>query len=222
VYSPVDLLIVAAYAPELDPLRELLGDGLSGTIRGVRVMARPVGIGLALAAAGVSYRVATRRPRGVVMVGSCGAYPDRGRAVGEVTVARAVRLVDPAEVTGDAAYPQAMSVVEETDRAMSEGLVSHGGVPARVATTLAVTTSARVAGEIARRTDSDVEHLEAFAAAAACAKERTPFAVVLGIADVVGTGTRVEWRAHGRAAHDAAGRVVAAWLRAQAPGLWLS
>lgn len=219
MYSPTDLLIVAAHAPELEPFRALLGEGLTGTVRGLRVAARPVGIGLALAAAGVSYRIATRRPRAVVMVGSCGAYPDGGRSLGDVIVASAVHLADPAIVTGAAYFPAPMVTVVETDPALREGLEAEGAIAAAVANPLAITSEPARAETLARATGCAIEHLEAFALAAVCAKERTRFAVLLGVANMVGPGAHAEWKAHARAAHEAVGAVVNRWLSAQAPGL---
>lgn len=216
-----DLLIAAAFEPELDPLVPILGSGLSGTVRGIRIMARPVGIGLPLAAAGISNRVTVLRPRAVLMIGSCGAYPSRGRAIGDVVAARTIHLVEPAVVADEAGFPRAMSVREEADAAMSAGLAQYGASLASIATTLAVTTSATLSAKIAERCECDVEHLEAFAGAAACSKERIAFTTVLGVANIVGPSGREQWKANGAAAHSAAVRVVMAWLDARAPGLAL-
>src|SRR5207302_928248 len=69
----VDLLVVAAYAPELTGLRRLLGDELYGNVSGVHVAGKSVGIGLANASAGATQRVLQLTPRAVVLVGTCGA-----------------------------------------------------------------------------------------------------------------------------------------------------
>ena len=46
----------------------------------------------------------------------------------------------------------------------------------------------------------------------ACAITSTPFAAVLGIANVVGSSGRAEWRAHHEAASAAALAIVETWL----------
>jgi nucleoside phosphorylase len=88
-----------------------------------------------------------------------------------------------------------------------------------VATTLAVTTDDALAARVAERTACDVEHLEAFAVAEACVHANVPFAVVLGVANRVGSTARGEWRQNHHATGHAAGALVARWLERGAPGL---
>ena len=51
-----------------------------------------------------------------------------------------------------------------------------------------------LAATLAESVGADVEHLEAFGVATACAREHIAFGVVLGIANIVGANAREEWR----------------------------
>ena len=97
-----------------------------------------------------------------------------------------------------------------------------GGRSVDVATTLGVTTDDALAEALARGARCEVEHLEAFAVAAACAAASVPFAAVLGVANMVGSQGREQWRKNHRAASDAAIALTLAWLRAGGLGLPLS
>ncbi len=216
----MDLLIVAAFPPELGALRKRFGDAMRGSIAGREIAAEAVGIGLPGAAVGAATRIATLAPRAVVMVGTCGVYALSRTAlpVLRVAVARRVRLVAPAVVEGRAAFPDPMSLACDAAGAMSTALVAAGGVHADIATTLAVTTDDALADRISRASACAVEHLEAYAVARACATFGVPFAAALGVANIVGSTARDEWRTHHRAAGDAAVALVVAWLDAGAAG----
>jgi futalosine hydrolase len=217
--QPCDLLIVAAFAPELVALQALLGPAMQAKVGGLVVAARPVGIGLVSAATGTATRLALGTPRAVVMVGTCGAYPDRGLSVGDVVIARSVLLVEPAVVDEEAAFPDPMSARVEAHAAMSAAIAASGGRVEDIGTTLAVTTSDALAARLGRESGASVEHLEAFAVATACAAHNIPFAAVLGVANAVGSLGREQWRAHHAAAGNAAGKFVARWAQAGAAGV---
>jgi futalosine hydrolase len=148
----------------------------------------------------------------VVLVGTCGAYPGTALRVGDVTVARKVLLVEPAAVEGAAEFPAPMSLASDADESMRTALASSGAIPVDVATTLAVTVNDDVATRIARATGAAAEHLEAHGVATACATFGVPLAVVLGVANVVGSRARDEWKKNHHAASRAAIDVVKAWL----------
>ncbi len=209
------LLVVAAFPPELAGFCSVLGDALRGRIGGRSVVTRTVGIGLPQAAVGATMAVADAKPEAVLLVGTCGAYPGSGLEVGDVVVARRLLLVDPSVVDGAAQFPGPMSVASETDASMLGDLLRAGAVAADVATTLAVTVDDEMAGRTARGASAQVEHLEAHGVACACATLGVPFVAVFGVANAVGSRAREEWRAHHRAAGDAAVRCVIAWLEGQ-------
>ncbi len=214
-----DLLVVAAFAPELA--------GFEALVAGVtlEVASGPVGIGLVAAASGTAERLVELArlrdrgglPRGVVLVGTCGAYPESGLSVGDVISGRDVLLCEPSVVEGRAAFPDPMPVRLGAHPSMRDALALGGARLADIATTLAVTTDDALAARLAAH--AAVEHLEAFAVATASAAKRVPFCAVLGVANPVGSKGRAEWRAH----HDAAGRAaaghVARWIRDGAVGL---
>jgi nucleoside phosphorylase len=203
-----DLLLLAAFHPELAPLKSSLGEGMHARLGGRDVAARVVGIGLPMAAAGTATQLLEMRPRAVVLLGTCGAYLGSGIAVGEVIAARRVRLVDHGVARGVAQFPDPMSVVTDAHPASLHTLVQAGARAADVATTLAITVDDAAAALIARAGAAHVEHLEAYGVAAACAARGVPFTAALGVANTVGARARDEWRTHHRTAAAAAVDVV--------------
>jgi nucleoside phosphorylase len=225
-----DVLVLAAFEPELAPLREALREafpGAPGEVAGVRVAATAVGIGLPAASVGAALSLGGRRellppPRLAILVGTCGAYVGAGLAIGEVAVARRVHLVAPcslAALGGLTQFPGAMVLVRDTHPETATALERAGARPADVATTLGVTVDDRAAAEIALATSSQIEHMEAYGVATACEAAHVPFAAVLGVANMVGSMAREQWRAHHRDAARAAIAVVLRWLEEGAVGL---
>jgi nucleoside phosphorylase len=203
----VDVLVVAAFAAEISPL--------GNPDRGELWEACIVGIGLVAATAGTMWSVRERGPRAVVAVGTCGAYEGSGLGIGDVVAARTVRLVDPSAVRGLTEYPESLSTQLSTDPHLLEELTRVGAHPADVATTLAVTVDDSVADEVARSTQCQVEHLEAFGVAVACAQSGVPFGAVLAVSNIVGRSARGEWLANHRACEANAASVVRRWLAAR-------
>lgn len=206
-----DVLLLAAFHPELAPLRARLGDGMRARVGGRDVAARIVGIGLPVAAAGAAMQLAEMQPRAVVLLGTCGAYLTAGAEgprIGEVVAARRLRLVAPSVVDGLAQFPEPMSVVADAHPAIADALVRAGARAVDVATTLAITVDDAAAARVAHRAAVQVEHLEAHGVAAACAARGVPFGAALGVANTVGSRARDEWRANHRAAASAAAEAV--------------
>jgi futalosine hydrolase len=212
-----DLLVVAAFAPELGGFDGLLGSAGEAEVYGLRVVAWPVGIGIVAAASGTAARLELGCPRAVVLVGTCGAYAGSGLSIGDVVMARASLLVEPAVLEGRAAHPEPMPTRLRTHAALTTAMAAAGARVVDIATTLAITTDDDLAMRLSAH--AGVEHLEAFAVASACASKGVPFGAVLGVANAVGSRGRVEWRAH----HDPAGRAAAAyvtrWIQSGARGL---
>jgi nucleoside phosphorylase len=187
---------------------------MAGDVGPTRVVARAVGIGLPMAAAGAAMHVGERRPGAVVAIGTCGAYAGSGLALGEVVVARKMRLVDLSVLRGSSQYPEPMSVVTEASPALSGAIArATSARMVDVATTLGITVDDIGAALIARTTGAEVEHLEAHGVATACAARGVPFAAVLGVANVVGADARAQWRIHHRSAAAAAVEALLRWLR---------
>ncbi len=183
------ILFLAAFAPELSALES-------------RLERATVGVGLVEAALGAARVIGARKPTGVVLVGTAGAYAGKGVSIGDVVIASRVLLV-----TAAGALVPAMPVDLATDERLGQGAEHVRRVT--VATTLAVTTDDQVARVLSAQ--GDVEHLEAFAVARACEEANVPFTAVLGIANVVGLRGRAEWREHHGAS--AAACAIAATLR---------
>ena len=217
-----DVLILGAFHPELAPLKPLLGDSLRARVGPADVVARVVGIGVAMAAVGAAMQLAENTPRLVVLIGTCGAYrvpgDPPGPGIGEVAVPARLRLTTPCVVDGLAQFPDPMSVSLDAHPTTVEGLLRAGGKRADVATTLAITVDDAAATRVARATGANVEHLEAHGVATACAARGVPFAAALGVANAVGSRAREQWGTHHRAAAAAAVAVLAQWLSAGVPG----
>jgi nucleoside phosphorylase len=208
-----DILILAAFHPELAALRPALGEAMAGPIGNALVLGRIVGIGLSASAAGAATHIQNLKPRLVVVLGTCGAYVGSGLAVGDVVVARRIHLVDAAVARGLAEFPEPMSTAIDADVMTAKAIgMATGARIVDVATTLAVTVDGSTAADIALASGAHVEHLEAHGVAMACAAHGVPFGAVLGVANVVGPGARKEWRAHHRDASQAAGEAVLRWL----------
>jgi nucleoside phosphorylase len=208
-----EVLLVAAFHPELAPLRAALGEALRGPIDGREVVARAVGIGLPMAAVGTAMQLAELQPRRVVLLGTCGAYSGSGLRIGEVVAARRILLADAAVGEGRAQFPEPMSIVAESHGPTVEALVRAGARAADVATTLAITVDDATAERVSRATGTQAEHLEAYGVVTACAARGVPCGVALGVANIVGSGARDEWRVHHRQAASAAVEVALRALR---------
>jgi nucleoside phosphorylase len=217
--ATADILVVAAFDPELEPLRSVLGPDLQARVGGREVAARAVGIGLPDAAVGAALQLAAMAAPIVVMIGTCGAYAGAPLALEGVVVSRRVHLADALALGGAAQYPGPMRTAIDTDAALAAAMASGGAHRADVAATLAITVDDAAATSIRDRTGAWVEHLEAFAVATACRRAERRFVAVLGVANVVGSRARDEWKAHHVAASAASAAVVVAWLQAGAPGV---
>jgi futalosine hydrolase len=217
--SQPDVLIMAAFHPELDALRTALGNPLKGRVGSLAVAATAIGIGLPAASVGAAMRLAELRPRAAMMMGTCGAYPSAGMAIGDVIVSRRLLLVDPSALAGASQFPEPMSIAIEGHPGLVRGLATAGARPAALATTLGVTVDDTMASRIALATGAEVEHLEAHGVATASAARGIPFVAAAGVANEVGARGREQWRMNHRRAAEAVTRVVLAWLRAGGAGL---
>jgi nucleoside phosphorylase len=179
----------AAVAAEL---RELGGEAL--------------GVGPVVAGISAGAWLARARPEAVVLLGTCGSYPG-GPPVGAVVASGTLGLGSAAAAMGLGYVPMAPGVLPG-----SELLLDRLPVPrARVLTVQAVSTAEGLVAAFAR--DWEVEHMESWAVARACADLSIPFVALLGVANRVGPDAHAEWRAN-RGAVEAAVVAVAAGLHA--------
>ncbi len=186
--------MLAAFAPEVAPL----------AIRGSSLPRAVVGVGLVEAAIGAEQAIATYQPGAVVLVGTAGAFASSRIAVGHVVVSTRAVVASTAVALDRGAIAPGMIHSVDADAGLYGRFVASGVKRVTVATTLAITTDDELARDIATQTGAHVEHLETFAVARACAKASIPFCAVLGIANVVGSRGRSQWRAHHERASSAA------------------
>jgi nucleoside phosphorylase len=219
--SACDVLVLAAFDPELSALHEVLGAGLTGRVGAFAVEARAVGIGLVASAVGAARLLRAPLPRAVVLVGTCGVYPQVDRAspsIGQAVVTAGVHLVDVGSVLGATELPSAVQSSRRSDEGLRAAFATQGVISVEVATTLGVTVDDAAAARLAR-TGVEVEHMEAFSVASACEGVGVPFVAVLGVSNVVGSSAREQWRSSHRSASRAAAGAIVGWLERGAPGL---
>ena len=160
-------------------VKEELGE-LPGTL---------VGVGLIAAATSVAKLLAAERPTGIILVGTAGSFSGHP-PIGAVVAAQLVGLGSVAETLGLGYVPRAPGPIE-TDARLRHCL----GLPtARVLTNLAITTDSVLARRFAA--DWEVEHMEAYAVAYACADAGVPFVAVLGVTNFVGPSAHAAWVLH--------------------------
>src|SRR5579872_7104691 len=131
-----DALFLAAFEPELAPLRSALANVAAAGPVG---FGQPLGVGLVLAAVGAVRVLAEHRPRAVVLLGTCGAYDNAALGPGRVIVSRQVKLVDPSALSRAADFPAPMPTRLDADARLATALAAAGAQPADIATTLAIT-----------------------------------------------------------------------------------
>jgi nucleoside phosphorylase len=217
-----DLLIVAAHAPEMAGLRSYLSDQLIGTIRGLQIRGKAVGIGMAAAGPASARGIVAVGPRAVILIGSCGVYPNLPQyRPYDVIVSSRIQLVSHAVNAGRSEFPGPMQTQLECDPLLAAGLAASGAraYAAPIACTLAKTTDDAIAASIHPATGCEAENLEAFAVAQACRASEVPFAAVLGVSNIVGSTGTQDWMQFQRAAVNAAAEVLVTWIQRGAQGL---
>ena len=183
------MLVLAAAKEELG--------GLDGEV---------VGIGPVIAAANASAIIAARKPTGVLLIGTAGAYPG-GPSIGEAISSRTIGLSSGVAAMGLGYTPRPPATIEGCTTMMAALHIE----PHNVLTTMAVTTDPTLC---IRLCDGwTVEHLEAFGVASACLIAQIPFIAVLGISNEVGSDAHRQWLAHRDAAQDAARTAILPLLR---------
>lgn len=165
----------------------------------------PVGIGPMLSSAGAMRALLEEPPESVVLIGTCGAYPGRGK-IGEVIIAEQVGFSSGTAVLGLGYVPRPPSPLPCTyDR-----LPQIDARPARVLTCPAVSTDPHLVDRIGD--GWDVEHLESYGVVWACKQLGIRCSVVLGIANIVGPDAHVEWLTNREMAQEAARKAIMPWL----------
>lgn len=217
-----DILIVAAHAPEMAGLRPWLSDSLIGQIRGLAVRGKAVGIGMAVAGPATARGIVAVRPRAVLLLGSCGVYPNLSQyRPHDVLVATKVTLVSHAVNAGKSEFPGPMQTRLDCNALLAAGLAASGSrvFTAPIACTLAQTTDDTIAATVHPATGCEAENLDAFAVGQACKASDVPFTAVLGVSNIVGSTGAHDWKQFQRAAVNAAAEVIVTWIQRGAQGL---
>ncbi len=202
------VLVVAAWEPELARFRERLeAAAATDPAGGLSFEVEALGVGLVEAAIGMTQCIVRHRPALALLLGTCGLLlraDRRSSRVGDVVVGSRIRLLDGGIATGTSQVPGPMPAETSLDGAVHDALVEAGARSVQIANTIGITVDDALAVRLAAGAE-EVEHLEAFAFARACASAGVRCGVVLGIANVVGSNGRAEWLAnHTRASASAA------------------
>jgi purine-nucleoside phosphorylase len=154
------------------------------------------------AAAATARLLAGKRPRRVLLVGTCGAY-DARLAVGDLLVAASVVATSLDELEGRAHRPDIEVTRWDASWPVRLAVPAHTVVVPPAITTTAI--GARLLSGLGA-----AEHLEASGVFAACHGAGVPVAAAFAVANQVGPDASTEWRAHHA-------RVSAALVAALAP-----
>ena len=218
------MLVIAATAFELEPLRALLSataslDAAWGTVaRGrigrLEVALAVTGIGKVNAAAGLLGSVLATSPRAVVQVGVGGAYlgsfmPNRTVAAAreELQLDLGLRGADDRWMGMEAlgfpvtpareGRPERFNLIP-THPGLCAALHEIVGLPlARFATLDAVTADVDMGAELQREHDVAIESMEGAAAAQVADRLGLPFAEVRGVSNLVGERDKSAWDLRG-------------------------
>jgi futalosine hydrolase len=148
-----------------------------------------LGLGAIKAAASTAALIAREHPDGVVLIGTCGAYRG-GPVIGSAVVARRLGLSQGVATMGLGYVPHAPEPLA-CDPSLTEGIYAPR---VDVLTVHAITTDPVLADRLAD--GWQVEHMEAYGAAQACAHAGIPFAAILGVASEVGHDAHTHWLLH--------------------------
>lgn len=166
-----------------------------------------LGVGPIAAAVAAARFLSVECPDALVLLGTAGAYAG-GPAVGEVIVASTLGLASTARTLGLGYVPLAPpDMLGDSEISARTGLRA-----ARVLTAIAITTDPGLAAKHAERWE--VEHMEAFSVAYACAAAGVRFVAILGITNQVGPGAHAEWLRNRAEVQRASQRVAARLLSA--------
>jgi nucleoside phosphorylase len=218
----IDVLVVAASAPDLAGLRACLGENLVGTVRGLSVTSKVVGFGPANAASATARGLAAVSPRGILLLGTCGVYPGLpDYQPHDVVVTPRVVALDHAVLQGGSEWPAPLSTTLEASPAIVAGMSAgrHRTHVASVASPLSFTRSDSLASRVTGATGAHVENTEAYGVACAAAAVNVHFACVLGVANIVGSTGRADWQQFQREAATQAANALTVWLQTGAAGL---
>jgi futalosine hydrolase len=165
----------------------------------------PVGVGVVQAAVAATTLIREHAPDGVVMMGTAGAYPS-GPEVGAAVVAERVGQAQGLSVMGLGYTPRPHAPIPADQRLLARFDVPRVGV----LSVDAISTDATLARRLAD--DWQVEQLEAFGVAYACAAAGVPFTMVFGITHRAGPEAHLHWLTNRALARQAAQAAVSTFI----------
>lgn len=188
------LLILAAFEPELQPLRSLVANRDD-------VRMDIVGVGAIAAAANTSKIISSELARiganfEILWIGSCGKSPDNSLPLLSLVASSEVRLADLSAIKGEARIPEIMtthiSSSSETYSKIEQLQLAH--CAAKIYTTMAITEDPTAAQTLAEATTASFESMELFAVATAAALFDIPWTALSAITNTVGHSR--EWKSN--------------------------
>lgn len=217
--TAVDILAVAAFEPELAALPSAVFRSSGGAIGGFTLRACALGVGAIAAAIRLEQCLADAKPRAVILLGSCGVYPQKPVQILDLVVATTTAIVDAAVVDHRAETPSLLVTTASACPRLSMGLAtSIGARKANVATTTGVTISDAYAALLGSR-GFDVENMETFGVFSAAIHSGVRCGALLGVTNHVGSTGRAEWSKHYREVAVRTANALVSWCERGAPGL---
>jgi purine-nucleoside phosphorylase len=195
---PGELLVLGAFAPELEPLRQALGGQ-------PQVRFAEVGIGLSTAAARAAEFLLQHRPAQVLFVGSVGTIDSQVPLL-RLIAARAVALADLSLVNHSSYVPDTYTTEYESDTEALQTLSENASVPLLIAkcySPLSISSTVEVGRTLGRATQAHFESLELFGIAAACAAQNVPWNAVCAVTNYVGPEGHQQWQTNHQQAAEA-------------------
>ena len=207
------ILIAAAFGPELEPISRAIG--LGNCFKTIAV-----GVGLVESAANTGFLLSMnqgRPPAGLVFVGSCGAN-DKTIPLGSVVIASEARLSDETLAHGSGYIPELCTSRVGANQRLSECLQNHVKEPflhEPLYSSLAITRNESVAQSHRRYSNARLENLELFGVAIACRNQSIPWAALSIVTNHTWERGHLEWKEN----HERAAQRTAQFLIPSLPAL---
>lgn len=206
------LYVLGAFEPEIAPLSKLMPEEQREVVR-----CRTTGIGIAESAAATARLLLQAETEGkrasVLFIGSAGSLkplPEQS-----LSVISSVTLAESGLSTGVTYLPEAMRRSYAADESLipelSAALMKAGAVTSISAaySPLAITADGKLGERLAEQAAAQIENLELFGIAAACATAGVQWNAICPVTNRIGAAANAEWRASHRAASEALAQLLA-------------
>ena len=180
----METLILAAFEPELEPLRKTLRSGTGVTLA-------TVGIGIAEAAARTAVLLAAKPTQHVLFIGSAGSSDPEIPLLALVTATEVI-LADPDRQAGRSYLPSA--AVTRYSASVPKEILNLHAIAKPYYSPAAITSDLQLAIALRESTGASIENLELFGIAAACAAENVAWSALSVITNHIGPQAHQEWK----------------------------